>query len=112
VVDVTTAAPVVNVAPPLVRVAPVVDVTTAAPVVNVAPPLLQSPTFGQPAANDEQQPAAPPVMVSPQERTARSIEERTTTSSAEVTIRDDTGRAEVTKGKLNNNIKMQNTGRF
>ena len=86
--------------------------TTAAPVVNAAPPLLQSPTFGQPAANEEQQPAAAPMMVSPQERTARSIEERRTTNSAEVTIRDDTGRAEVTKGKLTNNIKMQNTGRF
>jgi tape measure domain-containing protein len=111
-VNVATSGPTVSVAPPLVRVAPEVDVTTAAPVVNAAPPLLQSPTFGQPAANEEQQPAAAPMMVSPQERTARSIEERRTTNSAEVTIRDDTGRAEVTKGKLTNNIKMQNTGRF
>lgn len=87
-----------------------------APSTSVAPPsmVLRSPTFGQPAANDEQQPAAGPVMVTPQDRVSRSIEERTTNtnSNAEVTIRDGTGRAEVTKGKLNSNIKLQKTGSF
>lgn len=111
--------PSVLVQPPQVSVA-APSVAVEAPVVNTAPVLLrapqaaQMPTFGQPAANDEQQPAAGPVMVTPQERVSRSIEERTTNtnSNAEVTIRDGTGRAEVTKGKLNSNIKLQKTGSF
>ena len=88
-----------------------------APSASVAPPsvVMRAPTFGQPAANEEQQPAAAgPVMVTPQERVSRSIEERTTNtnSNAEVTIRDGTGRAEVTKGKLSSSIKLQKTGGF
>jgi len=99
----SSAAPAVNVAPP--AVSPVVNV--AASVSPATPPL---------AANDtptqaEGAPASPQV-VSPQERIARSIEERRTTSSAEVTIKDSTGRAEVTKGALANNIKLQSTGTF
>lgn len=102
----------VSVAPPSVAVeSPAVN---AAPVLLRAPQAAQAPAFGQPASNDEQQPAAGPVMVTPQERVSRSIEERTTTtnSNAEVTIRDGTGRAEVTKGKLNSSIKLQKTGSF
>ena len=108
-------APVVNAAPPTVLQAPAVaPVVNAAPVLLRAPQAAEAPTFGQPAANDEQQPAGGPVMVTPQERVSRSIEERTTNtnSTAEVTIRDGTGRAEVTSGKLSSNIKLQKTGSF
>ena len=55
--------------------------------------------------------ARPPV-ISPAERTARSIEEQRSTSTAEVTIKDDTGRAEVTGGTLGPGIKLQPTGTF
>lgn len=51
-------------------------------------------------------------MVSPQERTARSISETTTTERADVTIRDQTGRAEVTRrpqGRMVN-LRLQRTG--
>lgn len=51
-------------------------------------------------------------MVSPQERTARSIEERRETSTAEVTIRDETGRAEVTQGTLGAGLSLAATGAF
>lgn len=54
----------------------------------------------------------PPSIVSPQERTARSIEESKTTSSAEVTIRDQTGRAEVTRGTLGRGLMMEPSGAF
>ena len=50
--------------------------------------------------------------VSPQDRTARTIEEQRTTSTSEVTIRDETGRAEVTGGKLGAGLKLQQTGSF
>jgi hypothetical protein len=53
-----------------------------------------------------------PVVQSPQERTARSIEERRQTSSAEVTIRDESGRAEVTKGSMGAGVTLQPTGAF
>lgn len=56
--------------------------------------------------------AAAPQVVSPQERTARSIEEQRTTSTAEVTIKDETGRAEVSAGLLGRNIQMSRTGAF
>lgn len=120
---VNVTSPVVSsvlVQPPQVTVA-APNVAIEAPAVNAAPVLLrapqatQVPTFGQPPANDEQDPpAAGPVMVTPQERVSRSIEERNTnmSSSAEVTLRDETGRAEVTRGKLSSNIKLKSTGRF
>jgi len=50
------------------------------------------------------------VVQSPQERVARSIEERRQTSSAEVTIRDESGRAEVTKGSMGAGVMLQRTG--
>lgn len=51
-------------------------------------------------------------VVSPQDRVARSIEERRTTSTAEVTIKDDTGRAEVTRGQLGRGLSMTRSGAF
>jgi len=53
-----------------------------------------------------------PDVVSPQERTARSIEENRTTSTAEVTIKDETGRAEVSGGALGAGITLQPSGAF
>lgn len=53
-----------------------------------------------------------PQVVSPQARVARSIEEQRTTSTAEVTIRDETGRAEVTQGTLGTGLKLEQTGAF
>lgn len=51
-------------------------------------------------------------MITPQERTARTIEETnaTTTNEAEVTIRDETGRAQVTKKPKAMKLKLQPTG--
>lgn len=49
-------------------------------------------------------------VISPQDRTARLIEERRTTSSAEITIRDQTRRAEVTRGALGPGVVLQPTG--
>jgi TP901 family phage tail tape measure protein len=53
-------------------------------------------------------------MVSPQQRTVTSLEERqlTTTNRSEVTIKDSTGRAEVTRGKLGSGMNLQPTGTF
>lgn len=59
---------------------------------------------------EQPQPAPVSQVVSPQERIARSIEERKTT--AEVTIRDETNRAEITRGKATQGIKLQRTGAF
>ncbi len=55
---------------------------------------------------------AEPQMVSPQERVARSIEEKRSTSTAEVTIKDDTGRAEITSGSLGSGVKLAPSGSF
>ena len=60
---------------------------------------------------DDESPTGPQV-VSPQERVARSIEEQRTTSTAEVTIRDESGRAEVTGGKLGAGLQLQSSGAF
>jgi hypothetical protein len=56
--------------------------------------------------------AVNPEIVSPGDRTARKIEETRATSTAEVTIRDQTGRAEVTRGKLGGGVHLQRTGTF
>ena len=53
-----------------------------------------------------------PQIISPQERTARTIEESRTSSSAEVTIRDATGRAEVTSGSMGLGLSLQPSGAF
>lgn len=64
------------------------------------------------ASFDPDAPAAEPRVVSPQERVARSVEEQRTTSTAEVTIKDESGRAEVTGGTLGAGLKLQRTGAF
>lgn len=55
-----------------------------------------------------------PQMVSPFERTARSIEDRslTTTQKTEVTLKDETGRAEITEGSEGGGFSMAPTGSF
>ncbi len=58
------------------------------------------------------QAGAEPVIVSPADRVARSIEERRESTSAEVTIRDETGRAEVTAGELGKGLDLQFSGGF
>lgn len=65
--------------------------------------------------NDEEQGeggATGPKVVSPSDRVARSIEEQRVTSAAEVTIRDETGRAEVTGGSLGPGLALQSSGAF
>lgn len=56
--------------------------------------------------------ATGPQVVSPQERVARTIDEQRTTQTAEVTIRDESGRAEVTGGTLGPGLALQNSGAF
>ena len=51
-------------------------------------------------------------VITPQDRTARSIQEMRSSSSAEVTIRDETGRAEVTGGTMGQGLLLQQTGAF
>lgn len=51
-------------------------------------------------------------VVSPQERVARSIEEHKTTSTSEVTIKDETGRATISRGKLGPGLKLTSSGAF
>ena len=49
-------------------------------------------------------------VISPQERLARNIDEQRTTTTAEVTIRDESGRAELTGGKLGTGLSLQQSG--
>ena len=49
-------------------------------------------------------------VVSPQDRIATSIEEKRQTSMSEVTIKDETGRAEVTKGRLGGGLALASSG--
>lgn len=51
-------------------------------------------------------------MLSPQQRTAQAINETKTTNTSEVTIKDETGKAEVTKGILGNGLILQKSGAF
>lgn len=67
--------------------------------------------FGFGDDDESKQPQGSQV-VSPQERVASNIEEQRSTSSAEVTIRDETGRAELTDGKLGNGLALQSSGTF
>jgi TP901 family phage tail tape measure protein len=53
-----------------------------------------------------------PQVISPGARVADSINEQRTTSSAEVTIRDESGRAEVTGGNLGRSIFLTPSGGF
>lgn len=69
--------------------------------------------FGDDAEEQQQaRSSTGPQVVSPGERVARSIEEQRTTSTAEVTIRDETGRAEVTGGSLGPGLALANSGAF
>ncbi len=52
------------------------------------------------------------TVASPQERVARLISESSTASKATVTLRDETGRAEVTDGELGPGVKLDKTGSF
>ena len=67
---------------------------------------------------DDQEDSGPgagssPQVVSPQERVARSIEEKRTTNNSEITLRTDAGTsAEVTGGNLGAGLKLQQTGAF
>lgn len=54
--------------------------------------------------------ATGPGIVTPQERIARSVEESTTLNKSELTIKDETGRAEVTSGKLGGGMDLQQSG--
>lgn len=65
--------------------------------------------FDDDEAEDRARSAA---VVSPQERTARQIDEQRTTSTAEVTLRDETGRAEVTGGRLGAGVTLEPSGAF
>ena len=53
-----------------------------------------------------------PQVVTPQERLSRKIEEKRETSTAEVTIRDETGKAAVTAGRLGVGLQLQQSGAF
>jgi len=72
--------------------------------------------FGDSGSEDEdeqQQGATGPQVVSPQERTAKSIEENTTVQKSEVTIKADQGTsAEQTGGKPGAGLNLQNSGAF
>jgi hypothetical protein len=59
---------------------------------------------------DAPEQSAPASIVSPQDRVARSIEERSTTSTSEVTIKDETGRASVTRGRMGRGLTLQSAG--
>lgn len=63
-------------------------------------------------SDTDQATGAGPQIVSPQERVAQSIEEQRTTSTAEVTIRDESGRAEVTSGSMGPGLSLQPSGAF
>mgnify|MGYP001113217416 CR=1 FL=1 len=56
--------------------------------------------------------AAAPQVQSPQDRVAQAVEERRSTSTAEVTIRDESGRAEVTGGSLGPGLNLAQSGAF
>lgn len=63
-------------------------------------------------SSEEAAPAPSPVIVGTDDKIARSIFETRSTSAAEVTIRDETGRAEVTGGALGNGLRLENSGAF
>jgi hypothetical protein len=53
-----------------------------------------------------------PQVVTPQERVARSVEEQRSTSTAELTIRDESGRAEVTRNFAGPGVTLVPSGGF
>lgn len=56
--------------------------------------------------------AAGKLLVSPQDQIARTLDEKITRSTSEVTIKDETGRAEVTGGKFGPGLTLQASGGF
>lgn len=65
--------------------------------------------------DDEEQGAGQgpqPQVVTPQARVSRSIEETRNTDTAEVVIKDTTGRASVPRGRLPSGVKLTKTGTF
>lgn len=110
-----TIEPIVKLVQPIANIVPIPEVTQ--PEITIAPDIVPEAIKTVPAANDDEfdvdkvQPVAP-QLVSPQERIARSIEETSESTAAEVTIRDETGRAEKTAGEFGQNIKLQNSGSF
>ena len=68
--------------------------------------------FGFGDDEEQQTGATGPQIVTPQERVARTIEENRKTSTAEVTIKDETGRAELTGGALGSGLQLQSSGAF
>ncbi len=65
--------------------------------------------------SDDDQTAASkvePQIITPQERVARTIDEQRTTSTAEVTIKDETGRAALTGGVLGQGVTLEPSGAF
>lgn len=62
---------------------------------------------------DDEQSSVNPQIVSPQERTAKTIEENTSVSKSEVTIKPEKGTsAEVTKGSITPGLELIPTGDF
>lgn len=51
-------------------------------------------------------------LVSPAERVSRSIEEKRETNNSELTIKDETGLAEITKGFLGQGLTLESSGAF
>lgn len=69
--------------------------------------------FGGGSEQGQNDGATGPQIISPQERTARSIEENRSTETSEVTIRTDPGTsAEVTGGSLGKGLRLQSSGDF
>lgn len=61
---------------------------------------------------DESRADTTPSVVSPSERISRSIEEKRSTQSSEVVIRDETGRAEISNKAIGFGLKLMQTGAF
>ena len=68
--------------------------------------------FGGDDSDGQSAPGTAPQVVSPADRIARQVNEQRTTSTAEVTLRDETGRAEVTGGALGPGVELLKTGSF
>ena len=70
--------------------------------------------FGGSEESAEEQAAASAQaqVASPQERVARNIEEQRSTSTSEVTIKDETGKAQVTDGKQGKGLTLIQSGGF
>lgn len=59
---------------------------------------------------DEAQARPSPQVVNPQQALLRSLDERVTREKSEITLRDETGRAEVTSGSLGSGVRLLQTG--